>query len=259
MQQNNFNRSSSPFLSAEFLMKWLSVLVDAIVRMINGDRSPGPAQINVTDQSRSARMERALPQAPRRSLVGYINVGIYKVERARRSASITRQYSSALRTIKLTRKAIRSAPRRSRPLFSGYYRVLLDARRRVKLLHEQIRHTENHMRQYNPYALEDEIRMLERRLAVAESPAARSEMELALESRTQLLDSVLALDDRLTDLAHQLNTITSALELNHIRIISIAGQAGYSTEASMLSNRMQEVSEQLMLLEESLRELNDEI
>ena len=257
MQQNNSNRSSFPFLSAELLTKWLGMLVETIVRMVTGERSHPEAPPPMTEGSRATRMGSSLPATPRRTLVSYINVGIYKVERARRISAMVRQYQNALRTIKMTRRAIRRAPRQSRSLFSGYYRVLQDARRRVKMLHAQMRHTENHLREYNPYAMEDEIRMLERRFATTDSPASRAEIELTLESRRQLLDTVLALDDRLADLAHQLNAITAALELNHVRIIAIAGRAGYTSEASMLSNRMHEVSEQLMLLEESLRELDE--
>jgi hypothetical protein len=193
---------------------------------------------------------------PRRTLIGYINTGLYKVEQARRLNAMNKQYQNALGTISMTRKAIRRAPARSRNLFKGYYRVLADAKRRVKIIHEQMRHTEAHLRRYNLVALDEEIARLEHVLANAASPTSRAETEMILEARRDMLESLLLLDEKLTALGTQLGSIAVALELNHVRVIAISSRSVHTAEADLLNNRIHEVTEQLTLLEQSLRELD---
>jgi hypothetical protein len=254
-QQPDDRRKPSPGLSAASVSRWLNGFFDMIARAVTGqerrepDRSMGQSSVGPNGLiTRSA--------APRRSLVGYINSGLYKMEQARRTASMIRQYQNALHTISLTRRAIRKAPHRSKHLFKGYSRVLADAKRRVKIIYQQMRHTEAHLRRYNPHSLDDEITRLERSLAAAATPTARAETEMILEARRDMLSSLLTLDDKLAALSGQLGNIAAALELNHVRVISISSHSVQSNEADLLHARMLEVTEQLTLLEESLRELN---
>lgn len=257
-QQQRDNRGGpQSFISITLVNRWLNTLFETIVRMVTGQGSERAEEIaprrGIGPSALGMR-----PMTPRRSIVGYINSGLYKVEQARRAAAMIRGYQNALRTIRLTRRAIRRAPRGSRHLFRGYNRVLGEARGRVKAIYKQMRHTEAHLRRYDPHALDEEIRRLERSLASASSPTSRAETEMILEARRDLLESILAIDDKLTALGTQLGTITAALELNHVRVVAISSRTGYSSQADLLQSRMQEVTEQLTLLEESLRELDAE-
>lgn len=193
----------------------------------------------------------------RRSIVGYINSGLYKIEQARRLSALARQYSGALQTIKLTHRAIRSAPSASRSLFQGYNRVLRDAKRSVRVLHTNIRQTDRHLRRYNPHTLIDEIARLERRLAEAQSERERADLGMIIDARRDLLASVEALDAKLSGLGHNLNSLAAALEVNHIRVITITGRSTSTSESDLLNARMEEATIQLALLEESLRELDE--
>lgn len=196
-----------------------------------------------------------MPQSPKRTLVGYINTGIYKFEQARRSSALAKQYRGALHTIRLTRRAVRRTPRASRYLFQGYDSVLRDARRRVKQLYVQIKLAESHLQRYDPHAIGDEIRRLEAAAQSGPSATARVEAGMRLEARRDLLETVQGFDDRIEALAEQLGTISAALELNHVKIVTLGGSAVYTQQDDLLNMRMQEVTEQLKFLEESLREL----
>jgi hypothetical protein len=253
-QQPNNRNGASPLISAASISHWLNKIFDLITRAVTGDdRAGGTAPIGRSSAPQGGLVSHA---APRRSLVGYLNTGLYKVEQARRLSAMNRQYGNALHTIDLTRKAIKRAPRRSRNLFAGYNHVLSDAKHRVKNIYAQMRHTEVHLRRYNPHELDEEIRRLERTLAAATSPTSRAEIELILEARRDMLESLIMLDEKLTALGTQLGTIAAALELNHVRVIGITSRTGYSAETDILHARMREVTEQLTLLEESLRELD---
>jgi hypothetical protein len=254
-EQQSHNRNGASSLSAASVSRWLNKIFDLIARAVTGQDREGDSQPTGTSSvAPNGRITRSA--TPRRSIIGYINSGLYKVEQARRLAAMTRQYSHALSTISLTRKAIRRVPYRSKHLFKGYNRVLADAKRRVKIIYVQMRHTEAHLRRYNPHVLEEEIARLERSLASATSATARAETEMILEARRDMLESLLTLDDKLTSLGSQLGTIVAALELNHIRVVSISSRSVQTYEAELLNTRMQEVTEQLTLLEESLRELD---
>jgi hypothetical protein len=230
---------------------------DMVTRAVTGHgTTPGASNAPPPEEPREpSRGIGITPVSPSRPVIGYINTGLYKVERVRRQARMVKQYHGALRTISLTRRAIRRTPRGNRYLFKGYYTLLKEARGRIKGLYAQINHTHSHLRTYDPFALEDEVKRLEATARSASSPAQRAEIELRLESRRALLDSVRRLDEKLEELFSQLSAIASTLELNHLRVVQIASQASYRSGADMLENRMQEVSEQLSLLEESLREL----
>lgn len=237
--------------------EWLNALITSIMKMIGasgpGTSSSAPPKPSLGDTLRGAGVQ--VPATPRRTIVGYINTGIYKYERARRSAAVAKQYEMTLRTIRLTHRAIRRAPRSNRYLFQGYTSVLRDAKRRVKQLNTDIRHIDAHLRQYNPPAIQEELKRLEKDLLAATSPASRAEIELRIEARTDLLETVQSFDERLETMAAQLGSIAATIELNHVRIVTLGGAVTSSVSDELLNIRMQEVTEQLKLLEESLREL----
>lgn len=238
-----------------FSLEWLNTAIHSLMRMFSGGGEPQEPLRPTSMPQWGNRPEFQHSQVRKRTLVSYINTGIYKYERARRSSAIAKQYQVTLRTIRLTRQAIRRAPRSNRYLFQGYSTVLRDAKRRVKQINVQIRHLEVHIRQYNPPAIEEEITRIERGLQTTTSPSTRMDMEMRLEARRDLLDTVQGFDEKIEELAAQLCSIAAALELNHVKIVTLSGSASYTSQDELLTMRMQEVTEQLKLLEESLREL----
>lgn len=258
--RDDSDRFTPPFSPAS-VAGLMGRFFDMVTRMVTGQEVAPPGQTATPTQEEPPRREqRGIAMeaiTPGRPMIGYINTGIHKMEQMRRQTRMMKQYRDALKTISLTKRAIRRTPRASRYLFKGYYGLLKDARRRIQELYAQIGHTQSHLRAYDPFALADEIKVLERTARTSSSPAARAEAELRLETRRGLLDSVGRLDDQLGDLAGQLGAIASALEINHLRVVQIASQTSYRSGADMLDNRMREVTEQLSLLEESLRELGN--
>ncbi len=263
-RDHDSDKRGSGYGAPSSIPEWVNTIMNTVIRMLGGTGgSPPPAPQPPSSQASSARATGIgsaipgiqTPQGPRRTLVGYINTGIYKYEQARRSSALARQYSEALHTIRLTRRAVRNTPRSSRYLFEGYAGILRDAKRRVKDIYVQIRQAEAHMRRYDPHAINDEIRKLELAARNAASESARVESEMRMEARRDLLATVQSFDDRIESLAAQLGTIAAALELNHVKIVTISGTAVYTSQDDLLTMRMQEVTEQLKLLEESLKEL----
>ena len=245
-------------------------LVSAFVETIARKMSTGPDRQshieikradNTPGTTRAGRAE--MPQETwngigmRKSIAGHINNGLWKLERARRMSSVGQQTSNAFKTISLTKHAIRKFPRNGKHMVQSYSRVLRDAKRRIGVLYTEIRHTERHLRSYNPRSLDAEVSNLEYRLSNTEHTSRRAELEMILEARRDLLASVLMLEDKLARLCAQLGSITSALEVNHIRVVALAGRAAGFSEGDQLARRMQDASEQLALLEQSLRELDE--
>lgn|GEM_PF-1902420 len=265
MDQHRSDRGDDRFVppvSPATVAGWMGKFFEMVVQVMTG-QSPSHAEPEMVERRedraapRQSRQEAVIETiTPQRPMLGYLNTGLYKIERMRQQTRMAKQYRGAMETITLTRRAIRRTPRRSRYLFKGYGLLLKDANQRVKELYTQIRHTQRHLSSYDPFALADEIRRLESSLRSSRSPAQQAEIELRLESRRDLLESVQRLDEQLDTLLAQLGSIASALELNHLRVVKIAGEASYQSGAGMLESRMQDVSEQLELLEQSLRELN---
>ncbi|MEP7219837.1 MAG: hypothetical protein ABI876_13025, partial [Bacteroidota bacterium] len=96
---------------------------------------------------------------------------------------------------------------------------------------------------------------LERSMRGSTSPAGSMEIDLLLDSRRELLASVQGFDDRLNNLSSQIEMIAATLELNHMKVVGIAASTQYLGTGESLVDRMREVTEQLSLLEQSLREL----
>ncbi|MBS1912652.1 MAG: hypothetical protein JST22_11760 [Bacteroidetes bacterium] len=188
-------------------------------------------------------------------LMHHVNNGLYKIDQARRVAASRKKYHGAVSTIRLTLRAIRRSPRHSRKLFQGYGGVLRDARRRLHSLHSEIAQTERHLRNYNPNALREELAAYESRLAAAPSASTRAELEIIVEARRDLLDSVLSLQGKLHELGHQLDIIANAIEVNHIRVVSISSRSGSQLDNDRFAARIHEAGDQLAFLEQSLREL----
>ncbi|MEO5929871.1 MAG: hypothetical protein ABIR47_08055 [Candidatus Kapaibacterium sp.] len=258
MADNNADNDTDSYykpLSRGMLLEWLNTFLHGIMGFATGEQrrnTPGTAAMPAREEPAAIPLA---PLTPQRSMMGYINTGLYKIEQKRRQSRVLRQYSNALRTIRLTQRAIRQTPRRSRYLFAGYVNVLKDAKRRVKLLYVQLQQTKEHLRRYDPHALSDEIQSLERSMRGSTSPAGSMEIDLLLDSRRELLASVQGFDDRLNDLSSQIEMIAATLELNHMKVVGITASTQYLGTGESLVDRMREVTEQLSLLEQSLREL----
>lgn len=265
---NNGGKTPPPFTTA-WITIWMQTVLQSILKIMNGFDKPTPPgsiggggspggahgiDVDGTSNWRGATYT-IPPIQPRRSIVSYINTGMYKVEQMRRSAALAKQYQGTLQTIKLTQQAIKGVPRRNRYMFKGYSDVLDDARRRVRLLYDQLRTNETHLKKYDPHAIEEEIRGLEKSLKSVESEAKRREVEMHVRSRRELLTGLTSFSERIENLASQLGTIAAAVDLNHMRIVSIVSHTTSGAEADSLAYRMEEATEQLTLLEESLREL----
>lgn len=258
-QQRDHREHDDQQFGAQPIGEWLNTLITSVMRMIGVGQPEPPAArhdtVGTAGRDTAGSGAPWSPAGPKRTLAGYINAGIYKFERARRTSAIAKQYQTTLRTIRLTRRAIRRAPRSSRYLFQGYTPVLKDARKRVRQLNAEIRRADAHLRQYNPPAIQDEIARLESELRSAASPATRDELEMRLEARRDLLETVRGFDERIGAMAAQLGSISAALELNHVKILTLGGMVTSTASDEILTARMQEVTEQLKLLEESLLEL----
>lgn len=245
-RQTRYNPNQGPNWM-DSLSRLATAFFDAIHRLLGDDH----AKVRV-DALRGAQTQDNRPSV-RRSIMGYIDHGRFKLERARRMATIGQQTGNAMRTIKLTKHAIRRFPRSSRYLVQSYGRVLRDARKRIVSLNSELHLTERHLRHYNPRALHEQVTQLERQIETAMPSSERAELEMILDARRDLLQSVMTLEDRFNELSTQLGSITAALEVNHIRVVSLGGHTATS-QHDVLTARMQEASEQLALLEESLRE-----
>jgi len=247
---NRADRQPAPplFTFAWFTM-WLTVLIENIARILQGMFTPNePSLRGGTRSSGSLGASSTVsPYSQRRSLVSYINSGLNKVERARRNAAVARQFGSAMRTIKLTHRAIRSAPKPTRRLFAGYVDVLKGARDRIHSLHNELRETERHLRGYDISAIEDEIARLE------PHASASADIDSTVRTRREILTAVRGFDERWTSLANQIASLSAALELNHLRIASIISVT--SATGDPVRDRLDEATEQIALLEETLREL----
>ncbi len=227
---------------------WLTILLENIARIFQGDGmerkglgSSGPTRRPLSASSVPTHY------SERRSIVSYINSGLSKVERARRSGAVAKQFGNSMRTIKLTKKAIRSSPKRTRQLFSGYLDVLAGSGDRLRGLYNELRETERHMKTYDIHAIEDEIARMER------SSRANPDIAATIEARRELLETVKRFDGRWADIANQIASISAALELNHLRILSIVNGPGGGSD--YLRERLDEATEQIAVLEETLREL----
>jgi chromosome segregation ATPase len=247
-QNNNWNKSTpngsqgkpQPFTTAWIVM-WLALLLEGIKNIVAGFTSTD-RQIAVPTRSPMV--------GDRRSLTGYINTGLHKVERMRRSSAIARQYSKSLETIKLTQRIIRQTPRKARYIYKDYNALLDDARKRVKLLYEQIKVTEGHIKGYDPHALEEEIERWERH-----ATTGNTEVTGIVHSRRELLETIRSFDERVELLASRLGSIGAALEVNHMRVLTISEHTALQYDDDSLQRRMDEASEQLSLLKETLREM----
>lgn len=245
--QPRYNPNQGPNW-VDSLSRLAMAFFDAVHRLLGDDRS----KVRV-DIQRGAHTPDNRPSV-RRSIMGYIDHGRFKLERARRMATIGQQTGSAMRTIKLTKHAIRRFPRNSRYLVQNYGRVLRDARKRIISLNSELHLTERHLRHYNPRALHEQVAQLQRQIETSMPSSERAELEMILDARRDLLESVLTLEDRFNELSAQLGSITAALEVNHIRVVSLGGHTTSNSQHDVLTARMQEASEQLALLEASLRE-----
>ncbi len=247
-QNNNWNKSTpnggpggpQPFTTAWIAM-WMTMLLEGIKNMVGGFTS-ADRQISVPPRSPMV--------GDRRSLTGYINTGLHKVERMRRSSAITRQYSKALETIKLTQRIIRQTPRKARYIYKDYNALLDDARKRVRLLYEQIKSTEGHIKGYDPHALEEEIERWERH-----ARDGNADVNGIVGSRRELLETIRSFDERVELLASRLGSLAAALQVNHMRVLSISEHTMLQYDDASLQRRMDEASEQLSLLKETLREM----
>lgn len=237
----------SPFTIAWFAM-WISVLLESIARIFEGSPTAGSTLGQGQRASRPVNGARVKSHyGERRSIVSYINSGLAKVERARRSSAVGKQYGNSMRTIKLTQRAVRSSPKQTRQLFSAYLDVLRESRDRLRSLHTELDETERHLKAYDVHAIEDEIERMERHTSVA------GDLSSTIEARRELLSAVQRFDQRWADLANQIAAISAALELNHLRILSIINGAG--SGGSIRQHRLDEATEQIAVLEETLREL----
>lgn len=249
IRSNNNDSGPTPFTFAWFVM-WVTILLENIMRIIQGLGSTADPSLPAQDRSQASTAPTLLasPYSERRSLASYINSGLSKVERARRSSAVSKQFSGSMRTIKLTQGAIRSATKPMRRLFSGYLDVLTASRDRLKSLYNELRETERHLRGYDVHAIEAEITRLERHAAT------NADIQSTLQTRREILSAVQGFEGRWAFIANQIASIAAALELNHLRIVSILGGTGSVSDS--LRDRLGEASEQIAILEETLRELS---
>lgn len=236
-----------PFTIAWFAM-WLTILLENIARIFQGERSTNRGLGASSHSTRPlVSSSSSTHYSERRSIISYINSGLSKVERARRSAAVGKQFGNSMRTIKLTKKAIRSSARQTRQLFAGYLEVLNGSGNRLKALFNELRETERHLKTYDVHAIEDEIMRMER------TAPGNPDISQTIAARRELLETVKRFDARWADIANQIASISATLELNHLRILSIVnGPGGGDT---YLKERLDEATEQIAVLEETLREL----
>jgi hypothetical protein len=248
-----------PAAAMQFFIEWLIVFFKGIAGMIGDARQQTQIQSQARQPLERASAPTSIHPFPiQKTMSGYITSGIRKMQRVQYSAAMRSEYNKIITTIKLTRRAIKSAPRSSRYLFEGYARLLEDATRKVELLNEHARIADEHLWRYDPRSLEQEIAQLESYLRRGSTENTRSETEGALAARRELLNSVQAVEGTLSSAAAQLRYIAATLELNHMRVVTIAARATRpsETDSEMLRARMEELTEQLALLEESIRELD---
>ncbi len=191
----------------------------------------------------------------RRSLGGHLVSGMRKIEQVRRTSALNKKHSEICATIQLTRRSIKSLPRSERSIFHGYLAFLDDVTKREKLLFKQLILVDGHLKRHDPGALREEVEQLEHYLASSSDGAHRFEAESALEARRELLDRVGEFEQRFSAIAAQLSHLCATLDLNHIRIVSISTRSTSGPDSAM-QNQIEEMSIQLALLDESIRELD---
>lgn len=237
---------------------WIISLVDSI-----SEGRSNAARPTAGDRATAADSPFESSELPeRRSFGGFVATGLRKVDLVRRSAAMQKRHASIRATIKETRRSIRRAPRDQRHLFSGYVRFLDDLDRRETALFKGLLHAEAHLHRYDPHALAEEVRSLERRCARADSESAEARIARStLSARRDLLSTIEEFEGRYSAISAQLSHIAATLDLNLVRIVAVINRAqGPSAQSheddAYFNDRMSEMAEQLELLEESIRELD---
>jgi hypothetical protein len=250
--------SNSPFAAFfEWVLQGIRKLSDAIDEKETPRSGRSSTWIPKDPSAPRVEADRGFATFPmKRSLGGHLVSGMRKIEQARRSSAINRKHGEIAATIQLTRRSIKALPRAERSMFNGYLDFLDDVRRREKVLFQQLIMVDGHLKRHDPAALREEIAQLEQYLASSSGPASRYEAESALAARRELLDHVQEFEERFSTIAAQMSHLCAMLDLNHLRIVSISTRASSSGADTSMQNQMEEMSIQLALLDESIRELD---
>ena len=254
-----FDKDPRPSSPVAAFFDWLLGVIRGVSDAMDEKRPAGSSIGGSSSSGGSARVA-STPEPTmfpvRRSLGGHLVSGMRKIEQARRSSAINKKHSEIAATIQLTRRSIKSLPRSERSMFNGYLSFLDDVRKREKALFQQLILVNSHLQRHDPHALREEVEQLERYLASSPDATHRFEAESALEARKELLERVGEFEERFSAIAAQLSHLCAMLDLNHIRIVSISTRSSGSGADSVMQNQMEEVSIQLALLDESIRELD---
>jgi hypothetical protein len=264
MHQGDKRPQGQPAALLQAFVEWMIAFLRSVGALVTDNRADGGHGLGSGADGLEARGSREVtaggstPFPMQKSVAGYISGGIRKMQRVRYSAALHGEYTRIQTTIRLTRRAIKSAPRSSRYLFEGYARLLNEATGKVESLYRHAQLADEHLWRYDPRGLEEEIGQLESYRRRGSSPATIGETEASIEARRELLNSIRMMEETLSTSAAQLRFISASLELNHMRIVTIATRAGRpgETDSELLRDRMQELTEQLALLDESIRELD---
>lgn len=253
---DNGPRPSSPIVA---FVEWLLGVIRGVSDAMEEKRPAGSSLGGSASGTGSTRVGQGSgsPAFPvKRSLGGHLVSGMRKIDQARRASAINKKHAEIAATIQHTRRTIKALPRSERSVFSGYLSFLDDVKQREKLLFQQLITVDGHLKRYDPHALQEEIDGLERFLANSSGDAHRFEAESALAARRELLDRVNEFEERYSAIAAQLSHLCAMLDLNHMRIVSISTRASGSSSDGAMQNQIEEMSIQLALLDESIRELD---
>jgi len=232
--------SRTPFWGDNLFIRFGEMIDDVVDRTMArfGGENATPAPPTIRPATTTAHA--------RQTITGLVQRGLDHLDRKRRQAQIRSTMTSASTAATLTRRAIRSVPRRERKTLFGAYRpVLRDAHRRVHALYKQIVMEEYQLSRHN-------VRDLEREIATLRAGDPHSPL---IDMRRALLEGLEAQQKRYDAMIDQLTMIATALELNHLRVVEISGMLTTRTAMTSLDDRLQAASEQLGFLVETLREL----
>lgn len=231
--------SRTPFWGDNIFIRFgemIDDLVDRLMERFGGEKQMSAPAIRPSLNTSSARQ----------TISGLVQRGLDHLDRKRRQAQIRHTMTSASTAAALTRRAIRSVPRRERKTLFGAYRpVLRDAHRRVHALYNQIVLEEHQLTRHS-------TRDLERELATLRANDPTSPL---IPMRQALLEGLEGQQKRYDSMVDQLTLVATALELNHLRVVEIAGMVNTHTSLTSLDDRLLAASEQLGFLVETLREL----
>ncbi len=240
---------------------WIITAFEALARALRSENATSDRGGDGGSEQVAGNDHREEAYPSRRSIGGFVASGLRKVDMVRRSASMQKRHASIVATIRETRRVIRRTPRAHRRMFDGYRTFLDDVERRERLLYRHLSVAEGHLQRHDPVALGEEIRSLERYVRTVDADApARATAEQSLAARRELLNTVEEFESRYSAIAAQLSHIAATLDLNLVRISAIASRSrdgALSAGADeYFGTRMHEMTEQLELLEESIRELD---